>query len=121
MFGDYFGDWKASLMRFAEILKNPEKHCKVLQKSRSGGSQNLWKIISKGKLGQKLRLSWLVRVQVGAKRGNLTLLGALRGTKMEFKGALQAPREANSGPEIRLRCESNEQSEPGSQGGVGEG
>ena len=36
-------------------------------------------------------------MQVGAKRGKLTLLGALRGTKMEFKGALEAPREAKSG------------------------
>ena len=38
VFGDYFGCWKASLKRFAEILKNLEKHCKVLQKSRFGGS-----------------------------------------------------------------------------------
>ena len=46
----------------------------------------------------KLRLSWLVRAQVGAKRGKLTLLGGLRGTKLALKGALgalkDAPREA---------------------------
>ena len=42
----------------------------------------------------KLRLSWLVRSQVGAKRGNLTLLGGLRGTKLELKRALGAPKEA---------------------------
>ena len=50
-----------------------------------------------GKLGPISALSWLVRAQVGAKRGKLTLLGELRGTKMEFKGALEAPREAKSG------------------------
>ena len=46
----------------------------------------------------KLRLSWLVRSQVGAKRGNLTLLGGLRGTKLELKRALGAPKEAPWGP-----------------------
>ena len=46
----------------------------------------------------KLRLSWLVRAQVGAKRGNLTLLGGLRGTKLELKRALGAPKEAPWGP-----------------------
>ena len=73
-------------------------------------------------MGQNLRLSWLVRVQVGAKRGKLTLLEALRGTKMEFKGALEAPREAKSGSKIGQPRAGNEQpSEPGSRGGVGEG
>ena len=42
----------------------------------------------------KLRLSWLVRSQVGAKRGNLTSLGGPRGTKLELKRALGAPKEA---------------------------
>ena len=42
-------------------------------------------------MGPILELSWLVRAQVGAKRGKLTLLGGLRGTKLEFKGALEAP------------------------------
>ena len=46
----------------------------------------------------KLRLSWLVRSQVGAKRGNLTLLGGLRGTKLELKRALGAPKKAPWGP-----------------------
>ncbi len=46
----------------------------------------------------KLRLSWLVRSQVGAERGNLTLLGGLRGTKLELKRALGAPKEAPWGP-----------------------
>ena len=45
-----------------------------------------------------LRLSWLVRAQVGAKRGKLTLLGGLRGTKLELKGALGAPKEAPKEP-----------------------
>ena len=45
-------------------------------------------------MGPTLMLSWLVRGQVGAKRGKLTLLGGLRGTKLELKGALGAPKEA---------------------------
>ena len=32
-FGRCFGAWEASLERFAEILKNLQKRCKVLQKS----------------------------------------------------------------------------------------
>ena len=69
-----------------------------------------------------LALSWLVRAQIGAKRGKLTLLEALRGTKMELKGALEVPREAKSSLKIGQPCASNEQrSEPGPRGGVGEG
>ena len=49
-------------------------------------------------MGQLLPLSWLVRVQVGAKRGKLTLLGGLRGSKLELKGALGAPKEAPREP-----------------------
>ena len=49
-------------------------------------------------MGQLLTLSWLVRVQVGAKRGKLTLLGGLRGAKLEPKGALEAAKEAPKGP-----------------------
>ena len=53
-----------------------------------------------GKLAPILALSWLVRAQVGAKRGKLTLLGGLRGTKLGLKGALgallEAPREPPS-------------------------
>ena len=52
-----------------------------------------------GKLGTILKRSWLVRVQVGAKRGKLTLLGGLRGTKLELKGALGAPKEAPREPQ----------------------
>ena len=44
-----------------------------------------------------LKPSWLVGAQVGAKRGKLKLLGELRGTKLELKGALgeamEAPKE----------------------------
>ena len=69
-----------------------------------------------------LALSWLVRAQIGAKRGKLTLLEALRGTKMELKGALEAPREAKSSSKIGQPRAANEQaSEPGPRGGVGEG
>ena len=45
-------------------------------------------------MGQFLRLSWPVRAQVEAKRGKLTSTWRLRGTKLELKGALGAPKEA---------------------------
>ena len=38
LFGGYVGAWKATLTRCTGILKNPEMHCKALQKSRFGGS-----------------------------------------------------------------------------------
>ena len=88
------------MKRFAEISKNHEKHCKVLQKSRFGGSGIDEKSSLEGKLGPLLTLSLLVRVQVGAKRGKLTLLGGLRGTKLELKGALGAAKKAPRG----FRC-----------------
>ena len=45
-------------------------------------------------MGPILELSWLVREQVGAKRGKLTLLGGLRGTKLKLNGTLGTPNEA---------------------------
>ena len=69
-----------------------------------------------------MRLSWLVRVQVGAKRDKLTLLGELRGTKMELRGTLESPKEAPREPKWGPRRATREQrSEPGPRGGVGEG
>ena len=56
------------------------------------------KTTTEGKLRPNFRLSWLVRAQVGAKRGNLTLLGGLRGNKLELKEALGAPKEAPREP-----------------------
>ena len=56
------------------------------------------KTTSEGKLRPNFRLSWLVRAQVGGKRGKLTLLGGLRGTKLELKEALEAPKEAPREP-----------------------
>ena len=50
-------------------------------------------------MGQLLTLSWLVRVQVGAKRGKLALLGGLRGTKLELTGALGGPKKAPREPQ----------------------
>ena len=41
-----------------------------------------------GKLRHFLKPSWLVRMQVGAKMAKLTVLGGLRGTKLELEGAL---------------------------------
>ena len=90
----YFGAWEASLTRFAEILKNHEKHCKVLQKSRLGESGIDGKLNLEGKLGPFLILSLVVGGQLGAKRAKLTPLRGLRGTKLELKGALGAPKEA---------------------------
>ena len=49
-------------------------------------------------MGPILRLSWLVGVQVGAKRGNLMLLGELRGAKLELKEALGGPRRRQEAP-----------------------
>ena len=94
MFWTKFGTWEVSLRRFAAILKNLEKHCKVLQKSRFGGSAIHEKLTSEDKLRPILMLSWLVGGHVGAKKGKLTLLGGLRGTKLEFKWALRSPKEA---------------------------
>ena len=53
-------------------------------------------------MGPNLALSWLVRAQVGAKRGKLTILGGLRGAKLELKGALGAPKEAPREPKRGL-------------------
>ena len=55
--GKYFDAWEVSSMHFTKILKNLEKHCKVLQKSRFGGSENHEKITSESKLRPNLRLS----------------------------------------------------------------
>ena len=69
-----------------------------------------------------LALSWLVRAQIGAKRGKLMLFGELRGTKMELRWTLEAPKEAPREPKWgprRAICE--QPSEPGPRGGVGEG
>ena len=75
------------MKRFITILKNLQKQCKVVQKSRFGGTAIDGKTSLGGKLGPMLTLSWLVRVQVAAKRGKLTLLGGVRGTKLELKGS----------------------------------
>ena len=48
-----------------------------------------------------LALSWLVRAQIGAKRGKLTLLGGIRGARLELEGDLGAPKEAPREPQ---RC-----------------
>ena len=45
-------------------------------------------------MGPHLVLSWLVRAEVGAKRGKLTSTWRLRGNKLELKGALSASKEA---------------------------
>ena len=47
---------------------------------------------------QLLTLSWLVREQVGAERGKLTLLGGLRSTKLMPKEALETAKKAPRGP-----------------------
>ena len=54
-------------------------------------------------MGPNLRLSWLVRAQVGAKRGKLTLLGGLRGTKLALKWSLRASKEAPREPKKATR------------------
>ena len=96
LFGDDFGAWTAVSKQFVEILKKHEKRCKVLQKSRFRGSEIYEKFSLEDKLKPKLMLSWLVKVQVGAKRAKLTRSWKLRGTKLELKGSLGAPKEAPS-------------------------
>ena len=59
-FGRYFNAWEASSMHFTKILRNPEKHCKVLQKSRFGESENHEKLSLEGKLGPNLEPSLLI-------------------------------------------------------------
>ena len=86
------------MKRFVEILKNHEKPMKNNEKSRFGGLEIHEKLSLEGKLGRLLTLSWLIRGQVGAKRGKSTLLGGLRGAKLEPKGALEAAKEAPKGP-----------------------
>ena len=49
-------------------------------------------------MGPILRLSWLVGGQIGAKRGNLRLLGGVRGAKLAPKEALEAPKDAPREP-----------------------
>ena len=60
LFGGDFVAWTAVLMGFAEILKNLEKHCKVLQNSRFGGSENHEKMTLEDNLGPNLDPSLLI-------------------------------------------------------------
>ena len=54
-------------------------------------------------MGHILKLSWPVRAQVEAKKGKLTPTWGLRGTKLELKGALGAPKEAPREPKRGTR------------------
>ena len=74
-----------------------------MQKSRSGGSAIDEKLSLESMLGPTLMLSWLVRGQVGAKRGRLAVLGGLRGTKLELKEALGAAKKTPRGPRCATR------------------
>ena len=67
------------------------------EKSRFGGLEIREKLSLEGKLTPLLTLSWLVRAQVGAQRGKLTLLGGLRGTKLALIRALGPAKEAPRG------------------------
>ena len=85
--GDYFGVWEASSKGFVEILKNHEKHCKVLQKSRFRGSVIDGQISLEGKFGRLWTPSLHIRGHVGAKMAKLTLLGGLRSAKLAYQRA----------------------------------
>ena len=52
-----------------------------MQKSRFGGAAIDQKMSLEGKLGLNLMPGWLVRVQVGAKRGTLTLFWSVWANK----------------------------------------
>ena len=73
-----------------------------MKKSRFGASDIHEKLSLEGKLKPNFRLSWLVRAQVGAKIGNLMLLGGLIGTKLEPKGPLGTHKEAPRRPKSAL-------------------
>ena len=75
LFDDDFGAWAAVSKRLMKILKNLEKRCKVLQKSRFGGSDFHEKITLEGKLRPNLRPSRLIRVEVRGKIGKWTPFG----------------------------------------------
>ena len=96
LFGDDFGAWTAVSKQFVEILKNLEKTPKVLQKSRFRGSEIYENFSLESNLKPESMRSWLVKVQVGAKRAKLTRSWKPRGTKLELKGSLGAPKEAPS-------------------------
>ena len=70
-----------------------------MKKSRFGGSGIDENLTLEGKLIPTSWLSWLVRAQVGAKMSKLTLLGGLRSSKLELKGALGAAKETPRGDE----------------------
>ena len=94
LFGDDFGAWTAVSKRLMKILKNLKKRCKVLQKSRFGGSEINEKITLEGKMRAKSMPSWLIRAQDGAKRVNLEAkrhqVGAQRGFGSAQGGAKRA-------------------------------
>ena len=91
------------MKRFAELLENLQKHCKVLQKSRFGGSEIEGKINLESNLGPNLMLSLLARLNFGVKIAKLTPFGWLRGTKFALKDALGAPKWAPRGPKRATR------------------
>ena len=97
VFGCHFRAWNASLKRFAELLKNHQKHCKVLQKSGFGRSEIEEKIRLERTLEPNLMLSWLARLNFEVKIAKSTPFGWVRGTKW----ALGGPLERQSGPQER--------------------
>ena len=53
-------------------------------------------------MGPILAPRWLIGAQVRAKIGKLTLLGGLRGTKLELKEASEAAKRALQGPRCAM-------------------
>ena len=77
----------------------------------------------KNQLGRQVETNFSVKLACqSANWGKLMLFGELRGTKMELRGTLEAPKEAPREPKWGPRRLAREQrSEPGPRGGVGEG
>ena len=98
VFGDHFRAWNTSLKRFAELLENLQKHCKVLQKSRFGGSEIEGKINLESNLGPNLMLSWLARLNFEVKIAKLTPFARLRGTKWALGEPLERPKSLQERP-----------------------
>ena len=116
--GCHFRACNTSLKRFAELLKNLQKHCKVLQKSRFGGSGIEEKTSLESNLGPNLMLSWLARLNFEVKIAKLTPVGRLRGTKWALGELLDRPKSLQERPKRLNRALGAEWGSLGKRRGV---
>ena len=98
----------------APPCKNHEKHCKVLQKWRFGSTAIDGKMSLGGKLRPLLTPSWLVRVQVRAKRGmgrsqesSKSARDRTRASQEKPKSGQRAPKSATRVSRMVVRCKAD--------------